>query len=89
MSSTDATRNDLENAVAAYFSCKSGIVKILMSSAWVTQEILNSQQERLKDALQNLNRTHTLWISRSEFIAYQLAAENTHKIGSRMNGINA
>ena len=75
MSSIDATRNDLENAVAAYSSCKSSIVKILMSSAWVSQQILNSHQEKLEDTLQNLNRSHTLWVLRSEFSAKQLAAE--------------
>ena len=75
MSSIDATRNDLENAVAAYSSCKSSIVKILISSAWVSQQTLNSHQEKLEDTLQNLNRSHTLWVSRSEFSAKQLAAE--------------
>ena len=75
MSSIDATRNDLENAVAAYSSCKSSIVKILMSSAWVSQQILNSHQEKLEDTLQNLNRSHTLWVLWSEFSAKQLAAE--------------
>ena len=69
MSSIDTTRNDLENAVAAYTSCKSSIVKILMPCAWVSQQIINCQQQKLEGALQNLNRGNTSWLSRSEFSA--------------------
>ena len=49
ISSIDGTWNDLENAVAAYSSCKSSIVKILMSSAWVSQQILNSTGENRRE----------------------------------------
>ena len=75
MSSSEAARNDLDDAVAAYSHCKSNIVDIAMSTVRVSPQIINSAQEKLEDALQNLNRTHTIWVSRSEFSAEQLATQ--------------
>ena len=75
MSSSEAARNDLDDAVAAYSNFKSNIVEIAMSTVRVSPQIINSAQEKLEDALQNLNRTHTIWVSRSEFSAEQLATQ--------------
>ena len=41
----------------------------------VSPQIIHSAQENLEDALQNLNRSHTIWVLRSEFSYEQLATQ--------------
>ena len=75
MSCKEAARGDLERSLTEFMCHKSAIAKILNSINGVSLQTVNSEMEKFEAALQDLNSSHTIWVSRSEFSIAQLAAE--------------
>ena len=72
----EAARQELQNAITAFICYKSTVVDITSSNGvGVDQEALISTLKKFEDSLQELNRSHTTWVCKSEFSDEQLAAE--------------
>ena len=59
-------RVDLEHSVRLYMSLKSRISAIVNSTDDLDQSTLKYERQKFEDALNDLNRTQTIWRCRSE-----------------------